>query len=95
LGLLLSSIFRILGRKGVIEIMENLGKRGEGLKYKEIEAMVGNPSTASRNLMELEAYGIVKRRVSNEKYRPVYYALTEEGKELLSMVREIKEKYSR
>lgn len=85
----------MLGRKGIIEIMENLEKKGEGLKYKEIEEMVGNPSTASRNLMELETYGIVKRRVSAEKYRPVYYALTDDGKKLLSLVREIKEKYSR
>lgn len=88
------SIFRVLGRKGVINIMDNLEGKGEGLKYKEIEEMVGNPSTASRNLLELEALGIVKRRVSSEKYRPVYYTLTEDGKKLLSVVREIEEKYS-
>ncbi len=88
-------IFKVLGRKKVIEILENLDKRGGGLRYKEIEEVVGNPSTASRNLMELESYGLVERRVSSEKYRPVYYALTEEGRELLSMVREIREKYSK
>ncbi len=74
--------------------MDNLEGKGEGLKYKEIEEMVGNPSTASRNLLELENLGIVKRRVSSEKYRPVYYALTEDGEKLLSIVREVKEKYS-
>ena len=96
LGFLLGSrIFRVLGRKGVIDILERLDKRGEGLKYKEIEEVVGNPSTATRNLMELEAFGIVERKVSSEKYRPVYYLLTDEGRELLSMVREIREKYSR
>lgn len=84
----------MLGRKGVISIMEKLEGKGEGLRYKEIEEMVGNPSTASRNLLELEVLGILKRRVSSEKYRPVYYALTEDGKELLSIVREIKEKYN-
>jgi DNA-binding HxlR family transcriptional regulator len=90
-----SRIFRVLGRKGVIEILENLDRRGGGLKYKEIEEVVGNPSTASRNLTELEAFGIVKRKVSSEKYRPVYYLLTDEGRELLSAVREIREKYTR
>lgn len=74
--------------------MDALEGKGEGAKYKEIEEIVGNPSTASRNLLELEAHGIVKRSVSSEKYRPVYYALTEDGRKLLSMVREIEEKYT-
>lgn len=75
--------------------MDELEGKGEGLKYKEIEEIVGNPSTASRSLLELETMGIVKRRVSAEKYRPVYYALTEDGKKLLSLVREIEEKYTK
>ncbi|MFH1773715.1 MAG: winged helix-turn-helix transcriptional regulator [Methanobacteriota archaeon] len=87
----MSKIFKLLAQKGAVEILENL--EGKAMKYKEIEEIVGNPSTTSRRLSSLEEFGAVKRKVSSEKYRPVYYALTKEGKELLSIVREIGEKY--
>lgn len=87
----MSKIFKLLAQRGVVEILTNL--ENKSLKYKEIEEIVGNPSTTSRRLSGLEELGAVERKVSSEKYRPVYYALTKEGKELLSMVREISEKY--
>ncbi len=87
----MSKIFKLLAQRGVVEILTNL--ENKSLKYKEIEEIVGNPSTTSRRLSSLEELGAVERKVSSEKYRPVYYALTKEGKELLSMVREISEKY--
>ncbi|MBI5253091.1 MAG: helix-turn-helix transcriptional regulator [Euryarchaeota archaeon] len=87
----MSKIFKLLAQKGVVEILEKL--EGKAMKYKEIEEIVGNPSTTSRRLSSLGELGAVRRKVSSEKYRPVYYALTKEGRELLSIVREISEKY--
>lgn len=84
---------KILGKKGVIEILENLDKSKKGMKYKEIELIIGNPGTTARRLADLEKLGIIKRKVSEEKYRPVYYSLTDKGRDLASMVKEIKEKY--
>lgn len=85
-------IFKILSQRGVIEILESLEKE-ESLKYKELEEFVGNPTTTSRRLNSLEKKGLIERRVSSEKYRPVYYSLTDQGRKLLFMVREIRENY--
>lgn len=87
----MSKIFKLLAQRGVVEILERL--EGKAMKYKEIEEIVGNPSTASRRLSNLEEFGAIRRKVSSEKYRPVYHALTKDGRELLSIVREISEKY--
>ncbi|GBE56761.1 transcriptional repressor MprA [archaeon BMS3Bbin16] len=86
------NILKILSQKGVLEILENLDKK-RSLKYKELEEFVGNPSTTSRRLNSLEKKGIVERHVSSEKYRPVYYQLTDKGRKLLSHVRELRENY--
>jgi DNA-binding HxlR family transcriptional regulator len=90
---LTEKIFKLLAQKGVIDILRSLEDKEEGMKYNEIEKIIGNPSTTSRRLSSLEGLGIVKRAVSSEKYRPVYYTLTKDGKDLLWIVREISEKY--
>jgi len=84
-------IFKLLGRKGVIELLESLGEKRR--KYKELESIIGNPSTTARRLKSLEKFGLVDRQVSAEKYRPVYYSLTEKGKHLLSVIREVRSEY--
>lgn len=86
------NILKMLSQRGVVEILENL-ERKKSLKYKELEESVGNPSTTSRRLNALEKKGLVERRVSAEKYRPVYYRLTGKGRKLLFLVREIHETY--
>jgi DNA-binding HxlR family transcriptional regulator len=83
----LSRIFKTLARTGALEIVKNLEKRTEGLKYAEIEKIIGSPSTTTRRLNELEELGIVKREILSEKYRPVKYSLTKKGKELLRLVK--------
>jgi len=85
-------IFKILSQRGVVEILENLEKVGR-LKYKEVEELVGNPSTTTRRLSSLERKGLIEREVSSERYRPVYYTLTERGRKLLLHIREIRESY--
>jgi len=86
------NILKILSQKGVLEILENLD-REKSLKYKELEEFVGNPSTTSRRLNSLEKKGLVERHVSSEKYRPVYYSLTDKGRKLLFLVKEMRESY--
>jgi len=54
---------KILGKRGAVEILENLDRKKE-MKYKEIEKIVGNPSTTARRLADLEKLGIIKRKVS-------------------------------
>ncbi len=83
---------KTLSRRGVVEILENLEKE-EKLKYTELEEFVGNPSTTSRRLNSLEKKGLIERHVSSEKYRPVYYRLTDHGKNLLHKVKEMREDY--
>ncbi len=84
-------IFRLLGRRGVIELLYSL--EGKRRKYKELEEIIGNPSTTARRLKSLERHGLIRREVSSEKYRPVYYSLTEKGRKLLLVVRQVREKY--
>ncbi len=84
-------IFRLLGRKGVIELLYSLEERKR--KYKELEEIIGNPSTTARRLKSLEKHGLIKREVSSEKYRPVYYSLTNKGRKLLFVVRQVRENY--
>ncbi len=62
-------------------------------KYGKIENILGNPSTTTRHLKILEKEGMVRREVHIEKYRPVYYYLTEKGKNIHKLVREIQEEY--
>jgi len=84
-------IFRLLGKKGVIELLYTLehGRK----KYKELEEVIGNPSTTARRLKSLEKHGLILREVSSEKYRPVYYSLTDKGRRLLLVVRQVREDY--
>ena len=86
------NILKILSQKGVLEILENLDNK-RSLKYKELEEFVGNPSTTSRRLNSLERKGIIERLVSSERYRPVYYSLTDKGRKLLFLVKEMRESY--
>jgi DNA-binding HxlR family transcriptional regulator len=74
----LSRIFKTLARTGTLEILKHLEKK-EGMKYAEIEALIGSPST-TRRLNELEELRILKREILSEKYRPVKYSLTKKGK---------------
>jgi|Deesub1362B_J571_1020462.scaffolds.fasta_scaffold19946_1 DNA-binding HxlR family transcriptional regulator len=85
-------IFRLLGKKGVIELLYSLEERRR--KYKELEEIIGNPSTTARRLKSLEKHGLIKREVSSEKYRPVYYSLTNKGRKLLFVVRQVRESYN-
>jgi DNA-binding HxlR family transcriptional regulator len=65
--------------------MEKTGK----MKYSEIVNVVGYSTTTTRSLKSMEKLGVVKREVLNEPYRPVAYSLTEKGKKLANLLKEL------
>jgi DNA-binding HxlR family transcriptional regulator len=81
-------IISLLALKGTKKIMFSMEKAGK-MKYSEIVKVVGYSTTTTRSLKSMERLGIVKREVLNEPYRPVAYSLTEKGKKLTSLLKEI------
>jgi DNA-binding HxlR family transcriptional regulator len=59
------------------------------MKYSEIVKIVGYSTTTTRSLKSMEKLGIVKKQVLNEPYRPVEYSLTDKGRNLASLLREL------
>ncbi len=78
------NIFNVLALKGTSKILRNLLK-GD-LTYSELSNAVGHSATTSRALKALLKLGVIERRVLNERYRPVLYSLTENGKKLAEIV---------
>jgi DNA-binding HxlR family transcriptional regulator len=65
--------------------MEKAGK----MRYSEIVKIVGYSSTTTRALKNMERHSIVKKEVLNEPYRPVSYSLTDKGKKLATLVKDL------
>jgi DNA-binding HxlR family transcriptional regulator len=59
------------------------------MRYSEIVKVVGFSTTTTRALKAMEKLGVTKREVLNEPYRPVAYSLTEKGKKLANLLREL------
>lgn len=84
-------IFGVLGKKNMVNILHLLAR--DKKKYREVEKLLGNPSTTARHLKLLEEEGLIKREVSAERYRPVYYSLTSKGKKIQTLVKDMEEEY--
>ena len=81
-------IVNLLALKGTRKILVSMEKTGR-MNYSEIVKIVGFATTTTRSLKGMEKLGIVKRQVLNEPYRPVAYSLTEKGKKLATLLREL------
>jgi DNA-binding HxlR family transcriptional regulator len=81
-------IIQLLALKGTKKILLSLEKTGK-MQYSEIVKLVGYSTTTTRALKGMERFGIVKREVLNEPYRPVAYWLTEKGKKFASILRDL------
>ncbi len=81
-------ILRLLALKGTKKILFTLDKAAK-MRYTEIVKVVGYSTTTTRSLKNLEKTGIVKREVLNAPYRPVAYSLTEKGRKLASLLKEL------
>jgi len=84
----MSRFIKALSRKYTLRILSFMSKHEE-VRYKEIEDIISNPRTCSRLLKELTKFGIIKRRVSED--RTVFYTLTSIGKELMKLTDRISE----
>jgi DNA-binding HxlR family transcriptional regulator len=81
-------IIRLLALRGTKKILLSMEKTGK-MKYSEIVKVVGYSTTTTRSLKSMEKFGIVKREILDEPYRPVTYSLTEKGKKLAGLMTEI------
>jgi DNA-binding HxlR family transcriptional regulator len=81
-------IIQLLALKGTQKILLSIEKAGR-MKYSEIVKVVGFSTTATRSLKSMEKLGIARREVLDEPYRPVAYSLTEKGKKLLSLLKDL------
>jgi len=78
---------RLLGKEYTILIVGLLGNRGKS-GFNEIARSVGGPrpNLLSHRLRELEAAGLVERRVVRSRPVAVVYSLTDRGRELRSLL---------
>jgi len=81
-------IIGLLALGGTRKILASLDKAGR-MQYSQIVKVVGYSTTATRSLKAMEKFGIVKREVLNEPYRPVAYSLTDKGKKLAVILKEL------
>lgn len=81
-------IIRLLALKGTKKIVSTLDKVAK-MRYTDIVKIVGYSTTTTRSLKSMEKLGMVKRELLNEPYRPVAYSLTEKGKKLATLLKEI------
>jgi DNA-binding HxlR family transcriptional regulator len=81
-------ITRLLALRGTRKILLSMEKTGK-MKYSEIVKVVGYSTTTTRSLKSMERFGVVKREILNEPYRPVAYSLTEKGKKLATLLKEL------
>ena len=81
-------IISLLALRGTKKILLNLERAGK-MRYSEIVKAVGYSTTTTRSLKSMEKLGMVKREVLNEPYRPVAYSITDKGRKLTSLLKEL------
>jgi len=81
-------IIRLLALRGTKKILLSMEKTGK-MNYSEIVKVVGYSTTTTRSLKSMQKLGVVKREVLNEPYRPVAYSLTDKGRKLANILKEL------
>lgn len=81
-------VFELLALKGTRKILLELQQR-QKVRYSDLVRVVGHSTTTSRALSSMENLDIVTKEVLQEKYRPVVYSLTENGKRLSKILIEL------
>jgi DNA-binding HxlR family transcriptional regulator len=59
------------------------------MKYSEIVKVVGYSTTTTRSLKNMEKFGIVRRELLNEPYRPAAYSLIYKGRKLTNILKDL------
>ena len=81
-------IIHMLALRGTKKILLTLEKAAK-MRYSEIVKVVGYSTTTTRALKSMERHGIVKKEVLNEPYRPVSYSLTDKGRKLALLLKDL------
>jgi DNA-binding HxlR family transcriptional regulator len=81
-------IIRVLSLRGTKKILLSMEKAGK-MRYSEIVKIVGYSSTTTRALKNMEKHSMVRKEVLNEPYRPVSYSLTDKGRKLATLVKDL------
>lgn len=63
--------------------------REGAMNFSEIRKLVGSPTTTSKRLQELVKIGAVKRKVQDDRFRSVRYSLTNKGKRIAELMKEL------
>lgn len=74
-----------------VRILLFLYEKGE-VRYTELTNLISSRGTLSLNLKELDAEGLIQRRVVTTKPIQAYYSLTDKGMEIATHFEKIKEK---
>jgi DNA-binding HxlR family transcriptional regulator len=85
----LDSAIQVLGDSWILSILCNLSS--SSLRFNELQRAVNiNPVTLTDRLKRLEHDGIIKREEETRDKLSVVYELTEKGRAILPIIREIK-----
>lgn len=87
-------IFEVVGLRGSRIILKELSQKGS-MRYSELQEVVGSPSTTNLALEKLRGGSLIKRKVLDKPYRPVAYSLTDLGKKVASLLKELENAVSR
>jgi len=74
-----------------VRILLFLYEKGE-VRYTDLTNLIASRGTLSLNLKELDAEGLINRRVVTTKPIQAYYSLTDKGMEIAKHFGKIKEK---
>jgi len=86
----MASIFDQLSRSGTVEIILALRSQ-HTMSFAGVKKLVGNATTATRRLAELQQYSLVSRKVLQDRLRTVEYRLTEKGLTVGELVEKLKD----
>jgi len=84
----IKQLFRLLGKKGTIEILKMLRDRNK-TQYKDLSTIDIAISTLSSRINELLRNGIIEHHLKRTDKKEEWYTLTEKGERTLEKIEEI------
>ena len=84
----MSKLLKVLGQEYIVEILEFIQAHGKA-NFKDFKDLAKHPASISRALAKLRVEGLVRRRVLDDEKRSVEYYITEKGKKVITILKEI------
>jgi len=79
---------KLLAKEGALQIIFAIEKNGK-MQFKDLTKVVESQTTLIRRLNELTSYGILNRKLLDTKYRPTEYTLTDHGKKIVKVLKQL------